>query len=68
MKTIVMTTESPSPVNMDAAGVFETGVARQIDNDELADLLLGRSFPEFKEVTEKQTRQTKSTSEVIGNV
>ena len=51
MKHIVMTTESPVPVNMDAAGIFETGKPRPVDNDELADLLLKREFPKFEEST-----------------
>ena len=50
MKQIVMTTESPTPVMMGAAGTFETGKPRDIDDD-LAEKLLVRSFPNFVDVT-----------------
>ena len=64
MKKIVMTTESPTPVSMGAAGVFETGKEVLVDDGELAGQLLNRSFPKFVEFTDKPAKQIKSTSEV----
>lgn len=50
MKSIVMTTKLPEPITMGDAGVFETGKARDNIDDALADQLLKRQFPKFKEV------------------
>jgi len=47
MKMIIMTTESPTPVVMADAGVFETGTPTAVDDD-AADWLLQRQFPKFK--------------------
>jgi hypothetical protein len=46
MKMIVMTTESPTPVVMADAGVFETDKPTAVDDD-AAEWLLKRNFPKF---------------------
>ncbi|MDD2367339.1 MAG: hypothetical protein PHN84_14365 [Desulfuromonadaceae bacterium] len=65
MKTIVMTTESATPVKMGQAGIFETGKAVTVADDALAGSLLKRSFPKFKEANAKSV-STKQ-QEVIEN-
>lgn len=57
MKTIVMTTESVTPVNMQGAGRFETGKPQTVENA-VAESLLKRNFPKFQEVSAKGNRQT----------
>lgn len=62
MKTIVMTTESATPVTMQGAGRFETGKPQLVD-DAVAESLLKRSFPTFQEVSEKVSRKAQEVIE-----
>lgn len=48
MKRIVMITETTETVKMGDAGQFKTGIPVDVD-DALADALLKRQYPKFKE-------------------